>query len=50
MPTILVWPDLGTKMLQTALVGKNEPRHEDSNNVICATSKASDQPAHMLSY
>ena len=24
----------------------NEPRHEISNNVICATSKASNQPAH----
>ena len=26
-----------------------EPRHEISNNVVCATSKASDQPAHMRS-
>ena len=26
-----------------------EPWHEISNNVICATSKASDQPAHMRS-
>ena len=24
----------------------NEPRHEISNNVVCATSKVSDQPAH----
>ena len=24
-----------------------EPRLEISNNVVCATSKASDQPAHM---
>ena len=24
-----------------------EPVHEISNNVVCATSKASDQPAHM---
>ena len=23
----------------------NEPQHETSNNVVCATSKASDQPA-----
>ena len=23
-----------------------EPRHDISNNVVCATSKASDQPAH----
>ena len=26
-----------------------EPVHEISNNVICATSKASDQPAHTCS-
>ena len=26
-----------------------EPRHEISNNVVCATSKASDQPVHMRS-
>ena len=26
-----------------------EPRHEISNNVVCATSKASDQPARMRS-
>ena len=27
----------------------NEPWHESFNNVVCATSKASDQPAHMRS-
>ena len=26
-----------------------EPPHEISNNVVCPTSKASDQPAHMHS-
>ena len=26
-----------------------EPRHEISNNVVCATIQASDQPAHMCS-
>ena len=26
-----------------------EPRHEISNDVICATSKGSDQPAHTRS-
>ena len=36
---------------QTKLVGKsfefeNEPQHVISNNVVCATSKGSDQPAH----
>ena len=25
---------------------KFEPRHKISNNVVCATTKASDQPAH----
>ena len=25
----------------------NEPRHEISNNAVCATSKGSDQPVHM---
>ena len=29
--------------------GLNEPPHEISNNVVCATNKASDQPAHMCS-
>ena len=28
---------------------KYEPWHEISNNVVCATSKASDQPAHTRS-
>ena len=27
----------------------NEPQHEISNNVVCGTSKGSDQPAHMRS-
>ena len=27
----------------------NEQRHEISNNVVCATSKASDKPAHTRS-
>ena len=27
----------------------NEPVHEISNNVVCATSKATDQPAHTRS-
>ena len=32
-----------------ALKCSNEPQHEISNNVVCATSKASDQPAHTRS-
>ena len=31
------------------LIFTNELRHEISNNVVCATSKASDQPAYTLS-
>ena len=31
------------------LANAQEPRHEISKNVICATSKASDEPAHKLS-
>ena len=28
------------------LININQPVHEISNNVVCATSKASDKPAH----
>ena len=35
--------------LLLSIVVTYEPRHEISNNVVCATSKASDQPAHMRS-
>ena len=35
--------------LSTSETHLNEPRHEISNNVVCATSKGSDQPAHMRS-
>ena len=31
------------------LFSQIEPWHEISNNVVCATSKASDQPAHTRS-
>ena len=36
-------------LLRSSLIVLNvtyEPRHEISNNVVCATSKGSDQPAH----
>ena len=36
-------------LIRDTLQGTYEPRHEISNNVVCATSKASDQPAHMRS-
>ena len=35
--------------LLVILIIKYEPVHDISNNVVCATSKASDQPAHMRS-
>ena len=34
------------KKIEFDLIYVNEPVHEISNNVVCATSKASDQPAH----
>ena len=36
-------------LLANQLNNKFEQRHEISNNVVCATSKASDQTAHMRS-
>ena len=45
--------DSSTRTVQESLMSSFrdiiEPRHEISNNVVCATSKASDQPAHMRS-
>ena len=35
--------------MQVRLMISYEPVHEISNNVVCATSKASDQPAHIRS-
>ena len=34
-------------MDKTKILMTNEPRNEISNNVVCATNKASDQPGHM---
>ena len=31
------------------VVNECEPTHDNSNNVVCATSKASDQPVHTRS-
>ena len=42
-----IGPDLGPNCLQWLLT--YEPVHEISKNVVCATSKASDQPAHKRS-
>ena len=38
---------LGAKILKPVIPA--EPVHEISNNVVCVTSKASDQPAHTRS-
>ena len=37
------------KEWDTGVMVANEPVHEISNNVVCATSKASNQPAHTRS-
>ena len=34
---------------EKCFIKRYEPVHEISNNVVCATSKASDQPAHTCS-
>ena len=34
---------------QISRADPNEPQHEISYNVVCATSKSSDQPAHTCS-
>ena len=39
----------GKPELKSDSIRVNEPRHEISNNVVCATSKGSDQPAHTRS-
>ena len=40
-------PHNETEVINTYII--IEQRHEISNNVVCATSKASDQPAYMRS-
>ena len=41
--------ELNTQSHSSMFFHINEPVHEISNNVVCATSKASDQPVHMRS-
>ena len=43
-PFLLLDPDLAQQNTRS-----DEPVHEISNNLVCATSKASDQPAHTRS-
>ena len=38
-----------SKLIFTEQKFGNEPEHEISNNVVCATSKGSDQPVHTRS-
>ena len=45
MIKMLIWL-CGRAVWSASLLFTYEPRHEISNNVVCATSKASDQPAH----
>ena len=40
---------LATNIYDNGSIKSFEPVHEISNNVVCSTSKASDQPAHMRS-
>ena len=44
------WFDVKDKHIHTHTGSHiSKPRHEISNNVVCATSKASDQPLHTRS-
>ena len=43
-----IWP-VPSLTVHFAILNIYESVQENSNNVICATSKASDQPAHMRS-
>ena len=48
--SILLFTRFQDLMLKVVIFHKEyEQRHEISNNVVCATNKASDQPAHMRS-
>ena len=44
-----MWYVLPAKAQTSLRIKTFEPRHEISNNVVCATSKGSDQPAHTRS-
>ena len=46
MPLLFANPEDSFLALKPIII---EPRHEISNNVVCATRKASDWPAHMRS-
>ena len=44
---LIVYPAIGHVLFLSTII--IEPRNEISNKVVCATNKASDQPAHMHS-
>ena len=45
--TLVIWLNIYVSVLLHISNQKAfEPRHEISNNVVCTTSKGSDQPAH----
>ena len=44
-----LWEATSVQNFRTFTVIIIEPQHEISNNGVCATNKASDQPAHMRS-
>ena len=49
LDNVITLPKSRASNLRVIHVSIFEPRHEISNNVVCATSKASDQPAHTRS-
>ena len=49
MNSILSWVEHEKSFTSLYAIMTYEPRHEISNNVVCATIKASDQPAHTRS-
>ena len=44
------WPQFSKYQIDFDMSRLNEPRHEISNNVVCATSKGSDQPARIRAF
>ena len=49
MPGVIIHKNDDNFYAQNLYASVSEPVHEISNNVVCATNKASDQPAHMRS-
>ena len=49
MKFIIPYSPIGIQNAQASSFLQNEPVHEITNNVVCATNKASDLPAHTRS-